>query len=127
MPRACCPCGPLCPVPRDLCVGAGAAGQGPTYAAGLRDLVECPQQLTTQVLDVVEVIQHRVGEVHEVVQVDRVSLGPPEGHVECTCLACSGTAVGRRHLMGLWPLFPAAKFQLSRPSWWLGWESHTGL
>lgn len=59
-----------------------------TDAAGLGDLVEGLQQVTAQLLDVVEVIEHGVGEVHEVVQIDGVALGPPESHIECGSLPC---------------------------------------
>jgi hypothetical protein len=62
--------------------------EGLTDAAGLRDLIEGTQQISTQLLDVDEIVQHGVGEVHQVVQVDGVALGPPEGHVECSCLTC---------------------------------------
>lgn len=59
-----------------------------TDAARLSDLVESLKQVPAQLLDVVEVIEHGVGEVHEVVQVDGVALGPPESHVECGSLPC---------------------------------------
>lgn len=59
-----------------------------TDAARLSDVIEGPEQVTPQLLDVDEVIHHGVGEVHQVVQVDGVALGPPEGHVECSCLTC---------------------------------------
>lgn len=61
---------------------------GLTNAAGLGDLVEGLEQIATQLLDIPEVVEHGVGEVHQVVQVDGVALGPPEGHGELCCLAC---------------------------------------
>ena len=74
--------------------GTGAWGFGGrrssclTDAARLSDVVEGPEQVTPQLLDVDEVVHHGVGEVHPVVQVDGVALGPPEGHVERSCLTC---------------------------------------
>lgn len=74
--------------------GPGAAGPARTEggsltdAARLGDFVESPEQITPQLLDVDEVVQHGVGEVHQVVQVDGVALGPPEGHVEGSRLTC---------------------------------------
>lgn len=59
-----------------------------TNAARLGDAIEGPEQVTPQLLDVDEVIHHGVGEVHQVVQVDGVALGPPEGHIERNCLTC---------------------------------------
>lgn len=61
---------------------------GLTDAARLCDLVEGLQQITTQLLDIVQVVEHRVGEVHEVVQINGVALGPPESHIECSSLPC---------------------------------------
>lgn len=61
---------------------------GLTNAARLGDLVEGLQQVPAQLLDVVEVIKHGVGEIHEVVQINGVALGPPESHIECSSLPC---------------------------------------
>lgn len=80
--------------------GAGAGGQwagpglgrvgagGLTDAARLGDLVESPEQVAPQLLHVDEVVEHGVGQVHQVVQVDGVALGAPEGHVERGRLTC---------------------------------------
>lgn len=67
-----------------------------TNAAGLGDFVECPEQVASQLLDIDEVVEHGVGEVHQVVQVDGVALGPPEGHVEGSRLTWSQ---GKRHFL----------------------------
>lgn len=61
---------------------------GLTDAAGLSDLIEGPQQVSAQLLDIVEIVQHGVGQVHEVVQINGIALGPPESHVECSGLPC---------------------------------------
>lgn len=62
---------------------------GLTNAARLRDLVEGLEQVAPQLFDVDEVVEHGVGEVHQVVQVDGVALGAAEGHVEYRRLACA--------------------------------------
>lgn len=61
---------------------------GLTNAARLGDLIEGLQQVPAQLLDIVEVVKHRVGEVHEVVQVNGVALGSPESHIEGGSLPC---------------------------------------
>lgn len=61
-----------------------------TNAARLGDFVEGPEEVTPQLLDIDEVIKHGVGQVHQVVQVDGVALGAPEGHIEHSLLTCGG-------------------------------------
>lgn len=71
-----------------------------TNAAGLGDFVECPEQVASQLLDIDEVVEHGVGEVHQVVQVDGVALGPPEGHVEGSRLTCQQRRGGSEATLG---------------------------
>lgn len=75
-----------------------------TDAARLGDVVEGPEQVTPQLLDVDEVIHHGVGEVHQVVQVDGVALGPLESHVKRSCLTCQdlGESQGAPPSLGVW-------------------------
>lgn len=86
---------------------------GLTNAAGLGDLVEGLQQVTTQLLDIVEVIKHGVGEVHEVVQINGVALGPPESHIEGGSLPCVREESKKHSEPGCSPRpHPAPKFLL---------------
>lgn len=73
---------------------------GLTDAAGLRDFVEGPEQVAPQLLDIDEVIEHGVGQVHQIVQVDGVALGTPEGHVERSRLTCRRD--GRVRVKSVW-------------------------
>ena len=89
---------------------------GLTDAARLGDLVEGLQQVPAQLLDVVEVIKHGVGEIHEVVQINGVSLGPPESHIECGSLSCVSEK-SKGHSEPGWSLgsHPVPRFLLSPP------------
>lgn len=68
-----------------------------TNAARLGDVVECPKQVSPQLLHVPEVIQHGIGQVHQVVQVDGVAPSAPECHVEGCGLACMDLAADSGH------------------------------
>ena len=73
-----------------------------TDAARLGDVIEGPEQVTPQLLDVGEVVHHGVGEIHQIVQVDGVALGPLEGHIERSCLTCQDSGENQGVPPGLW-------------------------
>ena len=73
-----------------------------TDAARLGDVIEGPEQVTPQLLDVGEVVHHGVGEIHQIVQVNGVALSPLEGHVERSCLTCQDSGENQGVPPGLW-------------------------
>lgn len=78
------------------------------------DITQGRQQITSQALDVLQVILHGVRQVHEIVQVYRIAFSPPEVHCETLLLPC-GQRTEKEDAIGLWkrPSIGISNYQAS--------------
>lgn len=65
-----------------------------TYAARRGGAFQCPEQFPSQLLHLLQVIQHRVGEVHEVVEINGVPHSTAKLHLKFSRLACGTGMMG---------------------------------
>lgn len=101
LPAACIPL-QLCSSSRQQTVVPGSRARDRlTYAARRGGALQCPEQLPSQLLHLLQVIQHGVGEVHEVVEIYGVSHGPAKLHLKYSGLACGTGMLGSAAMLWL--------------------------